>query len=96
MMLKWVNTKQMLGDGLTKILCPSLAILALMSGTRYTVPTGRTKGLLRTALVVAQMKHSCAYLQVVPYEDGDEDFIAPWILNFLVAVVFLVTVFFLS
>ena len=93
-MLKWVNTKQMLGDGLTKALCPPLAILALMSGARYAVPTGRTRGLLRTALVVAHMKHSCAYSQVTPYEDSDEDFITPLILNFLFALVFLVVTFF--
>ena len=56
MRLKWCNTKSMLADGLTKALSPPLALLALMAGKLYQVPEGRTKGLLRTALLVAQLR----------------------------------------
>ena len=38
--------------GLTKILTPPLALLALME-----VPAGRSKGLLRTALIAALLRH---------------------------------------
>ena len=46
----------MLADGLTRALSPPLALLALMAGRRYQVPEGRTKGLLRTALIAAQLR----------------------------------------
>ena len=42
-LLRWCNTKEQLADGLTKMLNPPAALIALMTGKRYAVPAGRTK-----------------------------------------------------
>ena len=55
MSLVWCNSQQMLADGLTKVLTPCMALMALMAAKAYHVPPGRTKGPMRAALIVAQL-----------------------------------------
>ena len=37
------------------------------------VPTGKTRGLLRTALIAAQMKHANAGTESMSYPEEDDD-----------------------
>ena len=57
--LKWVSTKQMLADGLTKCLNPQLALMAIMMGQSYDIPEGRAgQGIsLRAALMASRLLH---------------------------------------
>ena len=57
--LKWVNTKQMLADGLTKALNPQLALMSIMMGKSYDIPEGRAgEGIsMRAALIASRMNH---------------------------------------